>query len=108
MFWSSALSFVGSLSSAVLIGVSMAPGAILLIVIPNGASSMERLRVIIFRPPLLAQYAVKWGKGRSSWTELMLMIFPEALRPWRCFTKACVAKNGPLRFVLGRNHNRVR
>ena len=36
-------------------GVSIAPGAMLLMVMLNGASSMERSRVTIFRAPLLAQ-----------------------------------------------------
>ena len=45
---------------------SIAPGAIELIVIPSGASSMARSRVIILTPPLLMQYGAKCGKGSSS------------------------------------------
>ena len=55
MFSNRLFSFTGSLSRFLLMGVSIAPGAMLLMVMLNGASSMERLRVSIFRPPLLAQ-----------------------------------------------------
>ena len=55
MFFCSAFSFTGSFNSFVLIGVAIAPGAMELMVMPKGASSTARLRVIIFRPPLLMQ-----------------------------------------------------
>src|ERR1700741_241743 len=55
IFPSSSLSLTGSFKSLVLIGVSIAPGAIELIVILPGASSIARLRVSILIPPLLAQ-----------------------------------------------------
>ena len=45
------MSSLGSLSSLGLMGVSMAPGAMLLTVMPSGASSIARLRIIIFSPP---------------------------------------------------------
>src|SRR5215470_13030052 len=46
---------IGSCRSFVLMGVSIAPGAIELMVILLGASSMARFRVSILIPPLLAQ-----------------------------------------------------
>ena len=48
----------------------------LLMVMPSGPSSTASVRVSIRTPPLLAQYAAKFGNASSSCTELMLMILP--------------------------------
>ena len=80
-------------------GVSMAPGAMLLTVTPIGASSTARLRIIIFNPPLLTQYGVKLGKGSSSCTELMLMILPPRCVRRHIAANAWLRKNGPLRLT---------
>ncbi len=55
MFASSASSFGLSANSDLLIGVLMAPGAILFTVIPAGPSSTARSRISIRIAPLLAQ-----------------------------------------------------
>ena len=55
MLASRASSFGLSASSDLLIGVAMAPGATLLMVIPSGPSSTERLRINMRMPPLLQQ-----------------------------------------------------
>ena len=85
--------------TAALIGVRMAPGAMLLTVMPSGASSTARLRISIFMPPLLAEYGAWFGNGSCSCTELMLMIRPPrfAARHWR--TNAWAAKNAPFRLT---------
>src|SRR5437763_13097351 len=69
----SGLSSAGLFKRLLLIGVSIAPGATELTVIPNRANWIARLRVFILRQHLLMQSEVKSGKGSSSCTELMLM-----------------------------------
>ena len=69
-------------------------------VMPSGASSIARSRASIRRPPLLAQYGAKFGNGRSSCTELMLMTLPPAWPRIRWRTKDCVRKKTPLRFTF--------
>jgi hypothetical protein len=55
MFSRRSLSLTGSCRSFVLMGVSIAPRAIELMVILFGASSIARFHVSILIPPLLAQ-----------------------------------------------------
>ena len=56
----------GSSSTFWLMGVAMAPGAMLLAFILCGASSTARLRINIRMPPFDAQYGAYCGKGMSS------------------------------------------
>ena len=70
----------------------------LLIVTPSGPSSTASVRVSMRTPPLLAQYAAKFGNAISSCTELMLITLPGRRAAMRCRTNAWVAKNTPLRF----------
>merc|ERR1712048_1033758 len=95
----SSFNLVGSFNKDALIGVSIAPGAMLLIRMPLGASSIDKLRVNIFIAPLEAQYAVNPGKGRSSCTDEILMIVPRILELTHLRTNACAQKKGPFKFT---------
>merc|ERR1712139_739837 len=59
----------------------------LLMLMPRGASSMERLRVNIFIPPFEAQYDERPGNGRSSCTDEMLTTVPRTSASFNFFNE---------------------